>query len=68
VVGGAGLMGLRGAQAPLARRADPSNDRFMEWPGRSTWKWRINGEPLLRELPRKEVIQPHLPVPVSYTH
>ena len=62
MVGGAGLMGLRGAQAPLARRADPSNDRFMEWPGRSTWKWRINGEPLLRELPRKEVIQPHLPV------
>ena len=34
----------------------------MEWPGRSTWKWRINGEPLLRNLPRKEVIQPHLPV------
>jgi hypothetical protein len=26
-------MGLRGAQAPLARRTDPSNDRFiwMAW-------------------------------------
>ena len=30
--------------------------------GRSTWKVWISGEPELQALPRKEVIQPHLPV------
>ena len=30
--------------------------------GRSTWKVRSSGEPANQALPRKEVIQPHLPV------
>ena len=46
---------------PLARVPIPS--RIGVWCfGRSTWKVWSSGEPADRALPRKEVIQPHLPV------
>ena len=43
------------------RGAHPLADERLSI-GRSTWKVRPSGEPDDRELPRKEVIQPHLPV------
>jgi hypothetical protein len=46
---------------PLARVPIPSRIG-AECIGRSTWKVWSSGEPADRALPRKEVIQPHLPV------
>ena len=55
--------GLDGEDDPIPACAGVhplANGRWMI--GRSTWKVRSSGEPADRELPRKEVIQPHLPV------